>query len=50
MLRLATTKLGSDAAARAWLREPSLDGEVPEHLLDTTEGFTRVLEALEPPS
>ncbi len=47
VLRLATKKLGSQDAARAWLREPSLEGEVPDLLLDTTDGFTRVLEALE---
>ncbi len=46
VLRLATQKLGSDEAARRWLREPSLEGEVPDLLLDTTDGFQRVLEAL----
>lgn len=50
VLRLATSKLGSEEAARAWLRAPSLEGATPDSLLDTTEGFTRVLEALGAPT
>jgi uncharacterized protein (DUF2384 family) len=47
VLRLATNALGSDEAAEAWLRRPLEDGTKPDSLLDTTEGFQRVLEELE---
>lgn len=45
VLRVLIKRLGDDAAARKWLREVSLDGASADALLDTTEGFARVLEA-----
>jgi uncharacterized protein (DUF2384 family) len=47
VLRLAAKALGSDALARDWVKGPSIDGESPDALLDTTEGFERVLTELE---
>ena len=40
ILRLAIKKLGTEEAARAWLLPHETE-------LDTTEGFTRVLDLLE---
>ena len=54
-LRLVATRvLGSDEAARAWMKAPhaALDGQPPEDLADTLEGLERALEVLtaEPPA
>lgn len=47
--RLAAKALRSEAAAQEWMRAANaqLGGAVPEQLVDTFEGFERVLGELE---
>ena len=49
LLHVAKRVLGSEAAARAWVKAPnaSLEGQPPEVLVDTLDGLERVLAELE---
>jgi uncharacterized protein (DUF2384 family) len=44
----ATEVLGDRAGGRAWLRQPvsTLDGQIPIEIMDSEEGFERILEQL----
>ena len=49
LLHVAKRVFGSEATARAWMKSPndSLDHRPPEELVETIDGFERVLAELE---
>jgi uncharacterized protein (DUF2384 family) len=49
LLFVATRVFGDEAVARDWVRapQPTLDGAVPNELVDTLEGLERALSELE---
>jgi len=49
LLHVAKRVFGSDEKARAWVKTPnaSLDGLVPEDLVDTLDGLQRAVAELE---